>query len=133
MRLAAVAALALATACDGSASAPQVHPGSAAQGPTAAAATAAPVPSKSTGLVEGSSVRPHHEEQVVECPAKVPDSAEDEARVNAYLDEANKQIEQGSYGAAWTCADRAADLAPTSVEAHHLRGAALAALGRDSE
>ena len=39
----------------------------------------------------------------------------------------------GSYGAAWTCADRAADLAPTSVEAHHLRGAALAALGRDAE
>ena len=39
----------------------------------------------------------------------------------------------GVFGAAWTCADRAADLAPTSVEAHHLRGAALAALGRDAE
>jgi Flp pilus assembly protein TadD/predicted Zn-dependent protease with MMP-like domain len=37
------------------------------------------------------------------------------------------------FGAAWTCADRAADLSPTSVEANHLRGAALAALGRDTE
>jgi Flp pilus assembly protein TadD/predicted Zn-dependent protease with MMP-like domain len=37
------------------------------------------------------------------------------------------------FAAAWTCADRAADLAPTSVEAHHLRGAALAALGRDND
>src|SRR6478672_9013028 len=43
------------------------------------------------------------------------------------------QIEQAAYAAAWTCADRAADLAPTSVEAHHLRGASLAALGRDAE
>jgi Flp pilus assembly protein TadD len=38
-----------------------------------------------------------------------------------------------AFAAAWTCADRAGDLMPTSVEAHHLRGAALAALGRDHE
>lgn len=98
---------------------------------TVAAATAAP-PSKSSAMVEGS-VRPHREEPVVECPAVIPDNADDEARVSALLDEANKQIEHAQYGAAWTCADRAGDLSPTSVEAQHLRGAALAALGRDQE
>jgi len=100
---------------------------------SAAAATAVP-PSKGGGLVEGATpVRPHREEPVVECPAVVPDNADDEARVSALLDEANKQIERTQYGAAWTCADRAGDLSPTSVEAQHLRGAALAALGRDQE
>ncbi|HSD86436.1 MAG TPA: hypothetical protein VLB44_02940, partial [Kofleriaceae bacterium] len=83
--------------------------------------------------VEGSTMRPHHEDPVVECAIHVPDSADDETRVGALLDQANREIEQGSYGAAWTCADRAADIAPTSVEAHHLRGASLAALNRDSE
>ena len=100
---------------------------------TAAAATAVP-PSKAGSLVEGATVvRPHHEEPVVECPAAIPENADDEARVAALLDEANKQIERAQYAAAWTCADRAGDLSPTSVEAQHLRGAALAALGRDQE
>ena len=62
-----------------------------------------------------------------------PTTADDETRVQALLDQANKEIERGQYAAAWTCADRASDLAPTSVEAHHLRGASLAALNRDSE
>ncbi len=100
---------------------------------SAAAATAV-LPSKSGALVEGATpVRPHKEEPVVECPAVIPDHADDEARVSALLDEANKQIEHAHYGAAWTCADRAGDLSPTSVEAQHLRGASLAALGRDAE
>src|SRR5258706_3196733 len=83
--------------------------------------------------VEGESVRPHHEQPVVECLARIPDNADDDTRVQALLDQANRDIERGQYGAAWTCADRAADLSPTSVEAHHLRGASLAALNRDSE
>jgi len=78
-------------------------------------------------------VRPHREEQVVECPAKLPDGGDDDTRVAALLEAANKQISLAAYGAAWTCADRAADLMPTSVEAQHLRGASLAALGRDHE
>lgn len=101
------------------------HVGSA-QGPSVAAATSKP------NLVEGG-VRPHHEEDVVDCPAKLVEGQDDDARVTALLDEANKQIEASGFGAAWTCADRAADISPTSVEAHHLRGAALAALGRDQE
>ena len=102
---------------------------------SAAASTALPPPSKSGALVEGATIqlRPHHEEPVVECPVEIPETADDETRVGALLDEANKQIERAQYAAAWTCADRAGDLAPTSVEAQHLRGAALAALGRDQE
>src|SRR5512146_160940 len=107
-----VVAAALLAACNGTTPSPtpapaEKHAGSAAVA-NAAAATAAPT--SKGGLVEGAMVRPHHEEPVVECPAKIPDSAEDEARVTGLLDEANKQIEAGAFGAAWTCADRAADL-----------------------
>jgi Flp pilus assembly protein TadD/predicted Zn-dependent protease with MMP-like domain len=98
--------------------------------PPAAAATS-PVSSK-PGMVEGG-VRPHHEELVVECPAKIAETADDDARVGLLLEEANKQIEAARYAAAWTCADRAADLSPQSVEANHLRAAALAGMGRDGE
>lgn len=84
--------------------------------------------------VDGSSaLRPHREDPVIECPVRVADGVDDETRVAALLDQANREIEHGSYGAAWTCADRAADVLPTSVEAHHLRGASLAALNRDPE
>ena len=56
-------------------------------------------------------MRPHHEQPVVECAVRVPDSADDEYRVQALLDQANKEIERGQYAAAWTCADR--DPSPT--------------------
>jgi Flp pilus assembly protein TadD/predicted Zn-dependent protease with MMP-like domain len=124
----------LVAACNGSApTEPKAGHGSAGSSAGAAASTAIPS-SKAGSLVEGATVvRPHHEEPVIECPAAVPDTADDDARVAALLDEANKQIERAQYAAAWTCADRAGDLSPTSVEAQHLRGAALAALGRDQE
>jgi len=124
----------LLAACNGSApTEPKVGHGSAGSSASAAASTAIPA-SKAGLLVEGATVvRPHREESVIECPAKIPDNADDEARVSALLDEANKQIERAQYAAAWTCADRAGDLSPASVEAQHLRGAALAALGRDQE
>lgn len=98
---------------------------------TVAAAVA--TPASKGGLVEGATLRPHREDPVVECPAIIADTADDDARATALLEEANKQIEASNFAAAWTCADRAADASPTSVEAHHLRGAALAALGRDAE
>ena len=131
MRAAAAIALfgALAACTD-----PAPHPSPSGtepgSGPTAAALTA-PTPAKP--LVEGAPLRPHHEEHVVECPAQVAEAADDETRVSLLLEEANRQIEASAFGAAWTCADRAGDVLPTSVEAHHLRGAALAALGRDRE
>ena len=94
--------------------------------PKAAAATPAPKSHAET-------VRPHREEAVVDCPVELSDTADDEARAAALLEAANKQILASAFAAAWTCADRAGDLVPTSVEAHHLRGAALAALGREPE
>ena len=100
--------------------------------PSLGSAAAATTPVK-THVSAGDGMRPHQEQPVVECLAKIPDNADDDARVQALLDQANRDIERGNYGAAWTCADRAADLAPTSVEAHHLRGASLAALNRDNE
>jgi len=126
----AVLALSIVCACRG--------PDAAPAAPAAKAGSAAPATQASTAPVkpahvEGATLRPHHEEPVVECPAAVPESADDDTRVAALLEAANKQLVQSAYAAAWTCADRAADLAPVSVEAHHLRGAALAALGRDGE
>lgn len=128
-----LATAALLAACNAPAPADKPSHGSAGSNVGAAAATAVPS-GKPGSLVEGATaVRPHHEEPVVECPAIVPENADDEARVSALLDEANKLIERAHYAAAWTCADRAGDLSPTSVEAQHLRGAALAAQGRDQE
>jgi Flp pilus assembly protein TadD/predicted Zn-dependent protease with MMP-like domain len=127
---AVLATAALLAACKEPPAEKVTHAGSSA---TAAASSAVPS-SKPGALVEGATVvRPHHEEPVIECPAKIAENADDDARLQALLDEANKQIERGQYAAAWTCADRAGDLSPTSVEAQHLRGAALAALGRDQE
>src|SRR5688572_27938340 len=117
-----LAALVCAAACKGDpAPVPQAVPtvGSAAL-PGAAAATA-PKPSPEA-------VRPHSEMAVVECPATITEGADDDTKLAALLDTANKQIVAANFAAAWTCADRAGDLVPTSVEAHHLRGSALAAL-----
>ena len=122
-----VLAAALLVGCKGTPQKP-VEP---AHGETSAAAAAA-TPAQSHSEPEGA-MRPHHEQAVVECAVQVPDTADDETQVEALLDQANKEIEHGRYAAAWTCADRAADIMPTSVEAHHLRGASLAAQGRDVE
>ncbi len=53
--------------------------------------------------------------------------------VTKLLDTAADQLDAGNPGAAWTCADRATDLAPRSIDAHLLRGSALGALGRYEE
>jgi Flp pilus assembly protein TadD/predicted Zn-dependent protease with MMP-like domain len=119
-------ALALLAACGGASEPASTEPtvGSAAP-PTVAAALATPP--------KHEPAKPHHEQAVVECPATVPETGDAETRAAALLDAANKQLVAAAYGAAWTCADRAADLVPASVEAHHLRGSALAALGRERE
>lgn len=95
---------------------------------TAAAATA-----PKAAHPDATALRPHREEPVVECPVAPSLLLDDEVRLAAYLDAANKQVGLAQYASAWTCADRASDLAPTSVEAHHLRGTALVGLGRDAE
>ncbi len=130
MRAAAAFVVVLA-ACRASNDAPPPAPAPPTIPSPGVAASTGATPSKP--LLEGATLRPHHEENVVECPAALSEVADDEARVGLLLEEANRQIEKATYGAAWTCADRAADITPTSVEAHHLRGASLAALGRDDE
>jgi Flp pilus assembly protein TadD/predicted Zn-dependent protease with MMP-like domain len=121
----AVMAIALLVGCKGNAvpEAAQATP----VAPSIVAAATAPTAKPLTDAV-----KPHREETVVECPLKIVEG-DDDTRGAALLEAANKQISLAAYSAAWTCADRAADLMPTSVEAHHLRGAALAALGRDQE
>ncbi|HEU4615943.1 MAG TPA: metallopeptidase family protein [Kofleriaceae bacterium] len=121
-----VLAAALLLGCKGT---PQ-KPAEPARTETAAAAAAT---STSTHSEPEGAMRPHHEQAVVECAVTIPDSADDDTRVEMLLDQANKEIERGQYASAWTCADRAADIMPTSVEAQHLRGASLAAQGRDAE
>jgi Flp pilus assembly protein TadD/predicted Zn-dependent protease with MMP-like domain len=101
--------------------------------PSSGSAAAAVAPTTKAAELPAESLRPHREQAVVECLAQIPEHADDELRVQVLLDHANKDIERGNYGGAWTCADRAADIAPASVEAHHLRGAALAAMHRDAE
>lgn len=125
-----LAVLALLAGCSSNSapSVPAAGSGSApvpATGPAAAAALATPPAPKHEGSA--------HHDDVVECPVAIPEAGDEEAKAAVLLEAANKQIIAASYGAAWTCADRAADLVPTSVEAHHLRGSALAALGRDRE
>ncbi len=108
--------------------APAPAPGEAARAPTSLSTEPKPTASHDEATV----LRPHREEPVVECPvAAMPD--DDDELLSVLLEAANKEIVKGAYASAWTCADRASDLAPTSVEAHHLRGAALAGLGRDTD
>jgi Flp pilus assembly protein TadD/predicted Zn-dependent protease with MMP-like domain len=123
-----VLAAALAVGCKGTPNKPVEPPKSES---SAAAATTPAATHSEAEHARG--LKPHHEHQVVECAARMPDTADDDVRVQALLDQANKEIERGQYAAAWTCADRASDILPTSVEAHHLRGASLAALSRDTE
>lgn len=101
-----------------------------------AAASAAEAAAKTTASPPPEAVPPHHELPVVECPL-TPHPGDREGDVDAavtrLIETANAQLDAGAAAAAWTCADRAADLSPQSVEAHHLRGAALAVLGRWAE
>ncbi len=132
MRRVVAAVLTAVAACKGSSTTTTPAPEPLAQpsGSNAAAASATP---NGKPHEHAEALRPHHEEPVIECLVQVPADADDDLRLQALLDQANRDIERGSYGAAWTCADRAADMAPSSVEAHHLRGASLAALHRDEE
>jgi tetratricopeptide (TPR) repeat protein len=71
---------------------------------------------------------------VADCP--VPHAREDQPvaeEVDALLEAAHKAFDGGRFPEAFTCADRAGDLSPEAVEAHHLRAATLAALGRFAE
>ncbi len=96
------------------------------------------VPNSVAGQGHGHGMRPHRHQDVEECPVEVTDddfadAAATTALLTKLLDVAAAQLDAGNAGVAWTCADRATDLAARSVDAHLLRGGALAALGRYEE
>jgi tetratricopeptide (TPR) repeat protein len=70
---------------------------------------------------------------VVDCPVTRASGEGAERLLDRLLEQASASFDDQRLAEAWTCADQAADLAPQSVEAHHLRAAALAALGHDTE
>ena len=67
------------------------------------------------------------------CVAGTSPGLDDDARLDALLDEAGRQLEAQAWADAFTCADMAADRAPRSIEAHHQQAAALAGAGRDQD
>jgi tetratricopeptide (TPR) repeat protein len=67
-----------------------------------------------------------HDAIVAECPVEGPD-ARDPA---ALLHMANQCYSAGEFTVAYECAAAAADMNPRSIDAHHVRAAAAAALGR---
>lgn len=76
-------------------------------------------------MVVPDNMRPVEAVAVAPCPIAV-HSAED---ADAFLDVASERYEAGDFAAAYHCAEKAADLLPRSVYAHHIRAASAAALG----
>ena len=110
-----LAAAVVLAACQGGHSAPVRRDAGGAVAPAADAAGVPPLP-------------------VVDCPVPHgPDDRPIAEEVDALLSAAHKALDAGDHAVAWTCADRAGDLEPGAVEAHHLRAAALAALGRHED
>lgn len=67
-----------------------------------------------------------HDMPPAECPVKADDSHDP----GALLDQASQSYADSDFAVAYECASAAADLVPRSVDAHHMRAAAAAALGR---
>jgi tetratricopeptide (TPR) repeat protein len=122
-----VAACGLAIAC-GSKSGDPKGEGAASAGAESRADDDGPgVAAAGTSSSDGADDHGHAHDDVpfAECP--VPDKQARE--IDRLLDAAADRYEQRDFAASFACADRAADLAAQSVEAHHIRAAALAALG----
>jgi tetratricopeptide (TPR) repeat protein len=60
------------------------------------------------------------------CTAATDETTAGDRRLDALLDEAAAHLARAAWADAFTCADMASDLLPRSIEAHHLRAAALA-------
>ncbi len=133
MRRLYLIAIALA-ACSGKSEPRETHDISAAPVKPAAAASAGTVTSLPGEPVRaGGGQNDPKPLPVVDCPVAEQAGEDNEHLVDRLLDRANLAFDGGRLGEAWTCADRAADLEPASVEAHHLRAAALAGLGHEAD
>jgi tetratricopeptide (TPR) repeat protein len=67
------------------------------------------------------------------CPIAVGDGPESAHFYDRLLDEASARLEALDFATATACADVAADLEPSSIEAHHLRASGMAAMGNFAE
>ena len=127
-RVSFVVAVALAAACG---------EGHRRSGPDDAGVSVTPTPAKAASAVATHAEVQHPVEPtplpVVDCPVETDVAEPDYRQVDRLLDQANTSFDDDRLAEAWACADQAADLAPQSVEAHHLRAAALAALGHEGE
>lgn len=129
-----VVAASLLAACHGSSPPSETHeivtPAVKPSTSTAAAASAGPGQLGEPVRAKDGGPQPL---PVTDCPVGDQPGEDVEHLVDRLLDRANAAFDANRLGEAWTCADRAADLEPASVEAHHLRGAALAGLGHEGE
>jgi tetratricopeptide (TPR) repeat protein len=132
VRRAALLAVLLA-ACKGQSANPEardIATASAAKPGVPAAAASGPAQPTEPSRPRDAGPRPL---PVTDCPVGDQAGENLEHLVDRLLDQASGAFDANRLGEAWTCADRAADLEPQSVEAHHLRAAALAGLGHESE
>ena len=131
---AALALAFVATACGGDRIAPAPASGTAvASSPAPGAVAAATAPAAKPADV-GHDDHGHEQTPLVgNCAAATADEPSDERRLELLVDEAGKKLDTQGWADAFTCADMAADLAPRSIEAQHLRAASLAGAGHDQQ
>jgi tetratricopeptide (TPR) repeat protein len=120
----------LVAACSSPRPAQQAPPAGDAGVAVSTQVTAAEVQSSSSAGTAGTPPAPI---PLAECPISIFDSEPPERTLDRLVEQAEASFDDQRLAEAFTCADQAVDLAPDSVEAHHLRGAALAALGHDQE
>ncbi len=90
-----------------------------------ASAPGGPAPAEAPAEAEDCAPTP----SLADCPLAQPGDKD----LDQLLDTAGASLDKGALEEAFACADIAADLVPNSVEAQHLRAAALAELGRYEE
>ncbi|HUQ06345.1 MAG TPA: metallopeptidase family protein [Kofleriaceae bacterium] len=123
-------ALLLLAACGDRAVPPAPGSASGAGSPPVASGAPAAKPADPAPTHDG---HDHEAPLVGVCDVDMGGDEIDDRRVELLLDQAGKRLDVQEWGDAFTCADMAADLAPRSIEAHHLRAAALAGAGHDEK
>lgn len=107
-------------------SGPPAVPLRGATGDGAQALNNPPVTATKAGDTAAGQHRDEHRMPIAACPV---DPARDRDP-DPLLDTAATRYDAGAYAEAYACASMAADLVPGSIDAHHIRAVAAAALGR---
>ncbi len=130
-RLAAFTVI-LAAACGGERAVPPA-PGSATAAGTGAAFVPTGPAAKPADPGLPHTLGDHDQPLVGTCAAATAagDEVSDDRRLELLVEEAGRRLDAQAWADAFTCADMAADLASRSIEAQHLRAAALAGAGHD--